>query len=308
MSALEEAFKSTDSAPKMVLPPLPVGAPTIQRSNDAVSQIAKREAPKKPKQPVAELPPTVRASGRFKPNRKWMVAILLLLLLGFGIWRYARNNGELFANIFPAPTLTAALPTSADATQPTETFTQPAATSAPATLTRPAATLTAEPSATVTETPTLEPSPTATPVAVPTIKYPDGNKFTLFWNETSFYMLNRSRVPRSFSGFSFERLDLNGAPLGRFPGSLWDSPSFNYVPAKYCVGIKIYKDEDPPYINPPDCHGGFVGFIQPRTDPEDRHLIFWNEREGSTQFRILWLNEEVARCDVNAETCDFYVP
>ena len=121
-------------------------------------------------------------------------------------------------------------------------------------------------------------------------------------------MLNRSREPRSFSGFAFERLDLSGNPIGRFNGALWNSKNFTYIAAKYCASIKIFGDENPPYLDPPDCHGGYVGIIQPRTDEADRHLLFWNQREGSTQFRVLWLDQEVARCDISAETCDFYVP
>jgi serine/threonine protein kinase len=305
MSALEESFKGAGSTPKMSLPPLPVGAPTIQRSSTTVSQIAKREAPKKPQALIAELPATVRASSRFKSKSAWLYLILLMLSLGFGTWYYAKN-GSPFANIPATPTL---IPPTATrvASQPAETLAAPTiepTPTAPSTATR---TATAQPSA----TPTLIPStPTSTPtaVAVATIKYPDGLKFILFWNKTSFYVFNRSREPRSLSGFAFERLDASGNPLGRFSGSLWANTNFNYIPTKYCVSIKVFEDEDPPYLNPPECRGGFVGVVQPRRDPEDKHLIFWDPREGTTQFRVLWIDEEVARCEISAETCEFYVP
>ncbi len=296
MSALEDAFKSTGTAPKISLPPLPIGAPTIQRSTVTVSQIAKREAPRRPQvQPAIEMPATVRVSSRLKSKHSWLY-LMPLLLLGFGIWYYAQR-GSPSADIFPAPTLTSALPSPTEQAQPTGTLAPPSATA------------TAQPSATATEPPaTITPTMTALVVIEPTIKYPDGNQFSIFWNKTSFHLLNRSREPRSFSGFAFERLDVNGEALGRFSGSLWNNANFKIIPAKYCASIKIFEDEDPPYIDPPDCHGGYVSIIQPRRDPEDKHLIFWDEREGSTQFRVLWVDEEIARCDISAGICEAYVP
>ncbi len=314
MAALSEAFKSTGSTPKIALPPLPVNAPTIRRSDISISQIAKREAPKIKPAPhypmvVGELPPTVRASSRFQPKRSWLFGFLLLLLLGFGYWYYAQYGLPTF-QLPPPPALTAT-------PVPTLTLTVTAAPETPTQLILPAPSL--SPSATATQTAapteslptfTAEPSLTPTlPAAIPTIKYPKGNQFTLFWNETSLHVLNRSRETRSFSGFAFERLDADGeATLGRFPGSLWNNANFKYIPAKYCASIKIYKDEDPPYIDPSDCHGGYVGIVQPRRDPEDEHLVFWDPRGDTTQFRVLWLDEEIARCEIGAGTCDVFVP
>ena len=120
-------------------------------------------------------------------------------------------------------------------------------------------------------------------------------------------MLNRSRELRSFSGFTFERLDENKLPTDKFPGYLWENQKFTYIGSKYCVSIKIYKDEDPPYIDPVECYGGYVSIVQPRKD-EDRELLFWNPKEGSTQFRVLWLGEEIARCEISAGTCELYIP
>jgi hypothetical protein len=142
---------------------------------------------------------------------------------------------------------------------------------------------------------------------VPTVKYPDGNNLTLFWNETSFVLLNRSRESRSLSGFSFERLDENDQPLEKFPGYRWENRRFKYIPSKNCASIKTYKDEDPPYIDPLDCHGSYSSIIQPEKDQEPE-LFFWTVQEGSTQFRVLWLGEEIARCEINAGSCEIYIP
>lgn len=298
MSALEEAFKGTAASPKMSLPPLPIGAPTIQRSNTTISQIAKREAPKKSAPPpAAELPATVRAGSRFQPQRSWLYGLLALLVLGFGYY-YARNGAPFAASATATHTLPAVR--SATHTQPAAT---PTFTDIPATATL---TATLQPSATPTE---ILPTDTPTITPIPTIKYPDGAKFILYWNRTSFFIFNRSREPRSISGFAFERLNAaTGEPMGRFAGSLWSTAAFNYLPSKYCASIKVFADENPPYLNPSDCRGRFISVIQPRRDPEDKHLIFWDPREGTTQFRVLWLDEEVARCEISMTTCEFYVP
>jgi serine/threonine protein kinase len=298
MSALEESFKGTASSPKIPLPPLPVGAPTIQRSNTTISQIAKREAPKKPSPPAAELPATVRASSRFQPKRSWIYGFLILLLLGFGYW-YSTQNRSPFAAALPTLTVT---PTRQNPTKPvplaaTQTDAPPA-TGIPTATIPPTTTYTAAPSATA--------SPTLSP-ATATVKYPNGYHFSLLWNETSFYVLNRSREPRSFSGFAFERLDLNSAPIGRFDGAEWNNKNYTYIARNRCASIKIFGDQDPPYLDPIECLA-YVGFAQPRKDEIDQHLIFWNPREGSIQFRVLWVDEEIARCDISAEVCEIYVP
>ena len=322
MSALAEALKSSGSSPKMSLPPLPVGVPTIKQSKVPIDEITQHLVPRGKKgdtihKPLADFPAAATARVAKPSNKKngWIFILLLLfLLLGIGGW-YFTNSGFPLMGMIPTSTYTAAPPTLTDMPAlPTQTLTRPSATpvqqvvipspspTASATFT-PSPSATASPSATPTDSPTASPTepvitttstsmPTplsATPIVeAPTIKYPDGNHFTLFWNDTSFFMLNRSREARSFSGFVFERLDVNDLPTDKFPGYLWENQKFKYLGSKYCVSIKIYKDEDPPYIDPFDCHGQYISIVQPRKD-EDRELLFWNPKEGSTQFRVLWL-------------------
>jgi hypothetical protein len=173
---------------------------------------------------------------------------------------------------------------------PTETFT-PLVASPTATLIPPTATIT----------------PTAT-LATPTVLYPDGNHFILFYNETSFFMVNRSFAKRTLSGFSFERLDENGNPYkDRFDGYRWENERTAHLPRNYCANISIYGDQDPQYLDPPECIYAIINTVQPRFDnPGD--LLFWIPKTGSSQFRVLWVGEEVARCDISAGTCDFYIP
>jgi len=175
----------------------------------------------------------------------------------------------------------------------------------------------ASPSFTVTMTPTISPiaptsavtvvfSPSPTlPVAVATVKYPFGNHFTLFYNESSLHLLNRSRAIRGVNGFDFERINLQGQIEEAFDGYFWEKNCVNIL-TKYCVAIKIY-DSAIPYLDPPDCRGGYISIVQPRQD-EDRTVLFWTPTENSAQFRVLWNKEEVARCEIDSGICEVYIP
>ena len=286
IQALESALGKSPPPKKLSLPPLPAGAPTIQRDG-VTGQIERR---KTPAQPAA---PTVIASH---PNRKrnyWLFGILLFALLGYGAFYFFQNG---FNMATPLPT------SAVDSTPllPTGTPVPPSETSSP-------------PEATLTPTsipPTLTVTPTAT-LAVPTVLYPDGNLFTLFYNETSLILLNRSFAKRSISGFVFERLDENGNPTDeRFEGYRWETRAVKYLPRNYCVNFTVYGDQDPQYLSPADCIYGFMSTVQARFDnPGD--LIFWSSGYGyasATQFRVLWVGEEVARCEIDAGVCDIYLP
>lgn len=332
ISALEDAFKNNESAPKLALPPLPVGAPTVRRSEDGIDQMAKREIKRKP-HAAAPMPLTKQAAHPPRKSKTWVWLILFLGLLGFGGW-YAFQNG-----ILPLQIQLTATPTSAPLSTPTlvpatETLIPASATqtvTATTTFTaQPTDTQTAEPTFTLTFTsaptdtsiptetatsaPLLTPtsvftaSPATLPAAIPTIKYPNGFRFSFFWNDTSFYMLNNYGEPRTFSAFSFERLDANDQPTDGFIGYLWEKHgSLSYLPIGICASIKIYGDEDPPYLAPKEC-GGYASTVQPRAE-KDRDQIFWSQKtDGSTQFRVLYKKEEVARCEISAGTCDVFIP
>jgi hypothetical protein len=321
MSALEEAFESKTSAPKMSLPPLPVGVPTVRHNKVSVDQMTRHLKQPKGKKNVNNLP---AAQPPKKKNNKWMILLLLLLLLlGIGGW-FCATSGLYSMGFVSAPSFTPSRSEEAapEPVQPTQALIQPSAVpptqtaipsaTPPATVT---ATSTASPTPTVSPTlPPLEPTAAATStpqpdpvVGVPTIKYPDGNNLTLFWNETSFVMLNRSRESRSLSGFTFERLDQNDQPTDTLPGFRLESRRFKYIPGKNCVSVKTYNDETPPYLDPPDCLMLYSSILQPDKEVEPE-IFFWTEKEDSTQFRVLWLGEEVARCETSAGTCELYIP
>ena len=295
LEALEAAFTDTGAEKKTPLPPLPVGVPTVRRSEKSIEQISKRSESKPfvaPELVVAKLPATVHASSQKQNRKPWLWVIALLVFLGIGAFLFAQGRFKPQA----IPPASAESPTLQPSPEPSLLPSpSPTSTSAPA----PTATL-------IPFTPTLEPTPEA--IVTPTTRYPEGSHYTLFYNETSFYMMNRSYETRSISGFTFERIDTQGLPFkDHFEAHLWETPDFDHLPRNFCLNITVYGDQDPPYLNPPDCWAGVIKTIQARFDrPFD--VLFWTPKEGSTHFRVNWLKEEVALCEIAAEVCEVYIP
>lgn len=295
MAALESALKP--NAAKISLPPLPVGVPTVRRSNISIQQITHREEANlkemREPSPIAGWPATVKASNKLSGNKRWLYASLVLLLcLGIGGWFFWNGRSKPLT-VPPASAFTSSpLPLTETPVPPTQAVTLPSAV----------------PTALPTSTETL--APTATLNVTATVKYPEGNLFSLFWNETSFYMLNRSDLRRSLSAFAFERIDSENIPASkrdRFDGYRWENSKFTQMPSNFCVSITIYGDQTPAYMNPADCFWGIISGYQPRFD-NDEGLVFWRTEGDSKYFRVLWLGEETARCEIAAGFCDFLVP
>ena len=295
MEALEGAFADTGTEKKTPLPPFPVGVPTVRRSEKSIEQISKRSEPKPfvaPELVVAKLPATVHASSQKKRRKPWLWGIALLVLLGIGAFLFTQNGFNFQA-----------APPAATESTPLQPSPEPSLFPSPS----PTSTSAPEPTVTIAPiTPTSEPAPQA--IVTPTISYPEGSHYTLFYNETSFYMMNRSYETRSISGFTFERVDEQGLPFkDHFEAHLWETPDFDHLPRNFCVNITVYGDQDPPYLNPADCWAGVIKTIQARFDrPFD--VLFWTPKEGSTHFRVNWLKEEVALCEIDAEVCEVYIP
>src|SRR5688500_11503551 len=87
IDALEDAFKSTGSSPKIPLPPLPVGVPTVRRSESSIEQMALREAPRRDlkvkggtiHKKISPLPATVHAGNQPRKGRRWIGFLFILL-------------------------------------------------------------------------------------------------------------------------------------------------------------------------------------------------------------------------------------
>ena len=150
--------------------------------------------------------------------------------------------------------------------------------------------------------------PAATsPGTVPTVKYPDGKLFKVFYDDNSLYLLNLSDTAIPINRVAFERLSDQDVPLNRFNGTRWAAFYPDSKPGK-CEALEILGS--PPYLDPPECGQGI--FLSLRTPTREDSTIFWTAQEGSHQFRVLWRaggkDEEIGRCEIGAGTCEVLLP
>jgi len=301
MSALEAALQTTQLASgERQLPPPPAGVSprTTRLSQLTVVDLLALQAP--PAAPAVS-PPNKSAPLSVRLSRMNPVVWLALggcgllfsvsAILGGGL--LATQWGSLFK---PAVSSTPVIATFTQTTvPPATTLPNSTATEIPAT-NSPAPTSTS-PSA--TETLTAE-TPTAAPV--PTVKYPNGKRFMFYYDDNGLYLLNLSQSIIAISYLTLERLDDSDVPLNRFEGSRWAK----YYPTSkpdWCLRIEILGS--PAYLRPPQC---LKGYLSTRTPTRDDPTIFWTTQANSHQFRVLWKDEEVARCEIAAGTCEVFLP
>jgi hypothetical protein len=151
------------------------------------------------------------------------------------------------------------------------------------------------------------PAAATSPGTLPTVKYPDGKLFKLFYDDNSLYLLNLSDTAIPINRVAFERLSEQGVPLNRFTGTRWAAFYPDSKPGK-CMALEIVGSS--PYLDPPECGRGT--FLSLRTPTRDDSTIFWTAEEGSHQFRVLWRSdgkdEEIGRCEIGAGTCEVMLP
>jgi serine/threonine protein kinase len=220
-------------------------------------------------------------------------------------------------------TLTAPPAAATPSVTPTAMPMLPSATVTPAPSATPAATFTSPPpAATLTETPSATPSAIATPPAAvpsptptlpptaaplpapsptPTVLYPNGRRFVLRYDENTLFMRNTSGDEIQVRSFAFERLDTTGDPLNGVEGSRW-AQFYPYIRPQSCIKILILNSAS--YLSPPSCQA-----INSEVWAErGRSLDFWTPQDGSSQFRVLWNDQEIGRCEISAGTCEVFVP
>jgi serine/threonine protein kinase len=306
---LPKAATAPANAPP--LPPIPVGAPTVQRSDISLNSFTKRqdvltalEQKTSTQQRVlnGELPLVPSKSSR---TNFFAIAgaALLVALLFFG-WKSGGLN-EIFAESTMVPTATAtqvtAVLNSTKPPQPTGTQIVKAPTTTDTVAPSETASLT--PSPIPTSTITLSPTLTVAVQTTPTIKYPNGYLMTVYWSENSFYIFDQGKAARSAAGFSFERINADGSFQNHFGGWEWEK-WFAAIQPNHCFSLELYPT-NVSYLGPSNCDKRVLSNLR---FPPQSAKIFWTPTDTSHEFRILWLDEEVARCEISAGTCDFYVP
>lgn len=334
-----EIREPTTPLPGPALPPMPPASD----SNTSPYVPVKRP----PSPPVAETsrprpktPQTATSAKKRRSSRLWWVfgfVSFIALIATSLLAGYALNLFPLAVpTVTPTHTVSAPIVLQASPTPtPTATITPAASPTASQTATTspsptppsvsPSPTLTAtnpQPSTTPTQTvpptptltPTHTPSPTDTPIPTatftaappviltPTPLYPNGAHFKLLYNETSFYLLNLSIIGRNVEFFDFIRINADGKITDRFRGEEWSKFYANINP-NTCMSIEIKDAEG--YLKPPECNRTYVSARFPTATSG---YVFWNTKQGSAYFRVMWRDQQIAICEIAAGACDVYLP
>jgi serine/threonine protein kinase len=329
--ALEDALVAKpDVEATAELPPLPPGMapPNRSLSGQTVSErvaLNVQERPLPPSSPapsgrstaqrtkrsVAAAPPP--AAGQRTGYRGLLLLapiLLLVAVIGAVIVLSGGDGARVSATATSAPTDSALV--AADVTEtsipPTLTDVQPSATPAPATETDAPPTNTPEPPTATSVPPTPAPPtntlipPTAAVPLEPTVLYPNGRQVHLFWDDNSFYWYNPTGSSVRVSDIDFEALDANGDALTyAYDGGRW-TIGFSSVESGRCVAIEILQSSS--YLRPAQCAGYNSVLTLLRTSPE----VFWLQRDGVSQFRVLWQGQEVGRCALATHSCEARIP
>ena len=132
----------------------------------------------------------------------------------------------------------------------------------------------------------------------------EGDYHEAYYDDTSFYLKNLSGVDRPIGPIAFERLRNNGRVEDRFEGWRW-SEIYPTHEEGLCVVIEIIDFED--HLEAEECEDKYV-ILRTPTLEEGEDFIFWTQEGGSKVFRVLWEEVEVARCEIEAGFCEFYLP
>jgi hypothetical protein len=145
--------------------------------------------------------------------------------------------------------------------------------------------------------------PSTTVVFTPTVKYPNGKRFLVFYDDNGLYLINLSGQKQPLEPFAFERLDDQGNLHNRFEGWRW-SQFYPTIYSENCIKLEIPKRAEYP-ARPVQCENRYNGA---RFYESDSPFVFWTAQAGSHQFRILWKDEELARCEIGLGACEVFIP
>jgi hypothetical protein len=124
----------------------------------------------------------------------------------------------------------------------------------------------------------------------------------MYYNDTSFYIKNLSGNDLSIYPLAFDLLDNKGNPTNHFDGWRWANiyPKFRNG---YCLVMLVLDRFN--YLDPTECRKLHLVIHRP---PADRDYIFWTKEKGSKEFRVLWDDEELGRCEIKEGYCEVQMP
>jgi hypothetical protein len=153
---------------------------------------------------------------------------------------------------------------------------------------------------TLTEAPIIVPSSTATT----TSEAPQTFTAMLAYTERGFYLINiHTAKSIEIEHLAFEAIDSTGVPSQfRFGVTEWLA-HFGIVEPGKCNGIEIILTSAFE-LRPGECRD-FNALITPDVSST---AIFWVQRDGISEFRVLWDGSEIRRCPTGSGTCGIDIP
>jgi serine/threonine-protein kinase len=129
-----------------------------------------------------------------------------------------------------------------------------------------------------------------------------GRPLQLFYNESSFYVHNPGSGTISTADLEFQALTASGEPAGlAFDGNRWAVYYPSLEPGN-CVRLTLLGLSG--HLSPGQCNA-YNAIVT--LEPQDS-LVFWTQREGVEQFRVLWQGEEVGQCPIDVQSCEVTLP
>lgn len=148
---------------------------------------------------------------------------------------------------------------------------------------------------------TAQAIPTEAPQAT-SPAFAGGLLLDITYNNAGFYVRNSSDTNLRLSTLSFNALDANGNALGNaLSGGDW---SVNYHTVERngaCVSIELLDIGN--WTRPNNC-GRYNSQL---TFPTNDQRIFWDGRNGATQFAVFWNGTEAGRCAIADGFCQVLV-
>lgn len=141
--------------------------------------------------------------------------------------------------------------------------------------------------------------PTVAPAVSATILYPNGKRFLLVWDDQTFYASNQSGERIGSAAFGFERI-ATGGTVQKFSGGRWAS-FYTWSENNRCLVVR--RRGTSAALPCEVCPSGYNAEATAVSGE-----LFWTVQDGSTQFRVLWNNSEIARCAIDQGRCEIHLP
>jgi hypothetical protein len=123
------------------------------------------------------------------------------------------------------------------------------------------------------------------------------------YNAQSFYLHNPSSQRLNPAPIRFEALDAEGAPLPyTMSGTAW-SQFYPFIEGNSCVRVEPWGGSND-FLRPAFCTN-YNASHRPQSGTDE---LFWIPQRGVTHFRVLWDEQEVARCSLADGACTIFVP